>query len=168
MKAEVLVTGCFNVLHSGHCELLEFANRFGRVTVGLNADWYLKEKYGDKAVPLINRAYCLRSNKFVEDVVFFSEPHPGRLIYKLRPRFFVRGPDYSGKELPEMDAIHDVGAKLLLHQVRKKQNASDLVDVLPDSVLQPLAGLSEGVVDLEQPVEPLGDLFTIPFGDSQI
>ena len=61
-QVDVLVTGTFNVMHAGHVELLEFASRFGRVTVGLNADSYLYSKYGeDKTVPLLNRAYVLSS-----------------------------------------------------------------------------------------------------------
>lgn len=161
----VLVSGCFSVLHAGHVELLEFASQFGSVTVGLNSDNYMKKKYGDKFVPLLNRAYCLRSNRFVDKVVVFLEDEPSRLIYKLRPDYYVRGPDYLGKDLPELDAIKDVGAKLVIHHAKKIHNASDLMPSMAASSFEQLPWLSEGVVDLESPVEPLGELFSSTLGD---
>lgn len=117
-KTEVLVTGSFNVLHSGHVRLLEFANTYGEVTVGINNDWYVRQKYGDAAVPLKNRAYMLKSNIYVKDVYVFNEPDPSRLIYKLKPRFFVRGPDYAGVELPESRALEDVGCTLVIYHAQ--------------------------------------------------
>jgi cytidyltransferase-like protein len=131
---EVLVTGTFNVMHAGHVELLEFASRFGSVTVGVNADSYLHGKYGeDKTVPLMNRAYVLSSCKFVDEVVVFTDNDPSALILQLKPRYFVRGPDYTGVELPEQDALDQVGAQLIIHQTDKIHDASSLVESVPQS-----------------------------------
>jgi cytidyltransferase-like protein len=124
--AEVLVTGTFNVMHAGHVELFEFASQYGKVTVGINGDDYMKVKYGDKAIPLMNRAYVLRSCRYVEDVVFFNEQDPSQLILKLRPKYFVRGPDYSGVELAEKDALKAVGTTLVIHQAKKIHNSSQI------------------------------------------
>lgn len=136
----VLVTGCFNIMHAGHVELLEFASRFGAVTVGLNADSYLHGKYGnDKTVPLVNRAYVLNSCKFVDEVVVFTEENPSALILQLQPRFFIRGPDYSGIKLIEQDALDQVGAELIIHQTEKIHDASSLVEAVPESAFTSLA-----------------------------
>lgn len=165
MRAEVLVSGCFNVLHAGHVELLEYASKFGKVTVALNADKYVREKYGDKAVPLVNRAYCLKHNSFVDEVVMFMEANPSRLIYKLRPEFYIRGPDYLGVELPEAEAAHDVGARVLIHHAQKIFNSSSLIHSLEEKNFTELAGVTESSIGLQSPVEPLTDIFTISFGD---
>ena len=141
MICEVLVTGTFNVMHAGHVELLEFASRFGKVIVGINADTYLHGKYGEKqTVPLINRAYVLSSCKFVHEVVVFTEDNPSALIEQLKPRVFVRGPDYAGVKLPEQDALDQVGAELIVHQTEKIHDASSLVESVPRSAFASMAG----------------------------
>ena len=141
MSIEVLVTGTFNVVHAGHCELLEFASRFGRVTVGINADPYMKDKYGDKAIPLNNRAYVLKCNRFVEDVVFFKEEDPSELIRKTKPKYFVRGPDYAGVLLPEQEALDSVGTKVIIHRVDKIHSSSEIVSGAPEFWFEEIPGL---------------------------
>lgn len=131
---EVLVTGTFNVLHAEHIQLLEFASRWGKVTVGVNADPYLQRKYGDRAVPLVNRAYVLRSNRFVDEVVVFPEDDPGKLIRRLRPKYYVRGPDYRGVPLVEQAALDEVRAKLLIRPGGRELSSESLVQEMPKSV----------------------------------
>ena len=137
-STEVLVTGTFNVMHAGHVRLLEFASRYGKVVVGINADSYLKNKYGDHAVPLVDRSYVLSSCKYVTDVVMFREDEPSNLILRLRPKYYIKGPDYSKGELVEMAAIQRAGAKLIIHPADKEYNSSDLVNVLPDTAFDKL------------------------------
>ena len=138
MKTEVLVTGTFNIIHSGHVRLLEFASRYGSVTVGINADPYLKKKYGDKAVTLVDRTYVLESIKHVDKIVVFFEETPCSLIKNLKPSIYIKGPDYKGKELPEQSACEQVGAHIVIHPNEKEYNASDLVEDLPEKVFKKL------------------------------
>lgn len=129
MECEVLVTGTFNLMHAGHVQLLEFASQYGKVTVGVNSDAYLKKKYGDKAIPLQQRAYVLRSCRFVDKVVAFREEDPSALILRAKPKIFVRGPDYAGVELPEQAALDAVGAKLIVHHTTKIASSSQLLGI---------------------------------------
>ena len=143
-RTEVLVTGTFNIVHAGHIQLFEFAKQFGRVTVGINADSYLHEKYGkDKTVPLINRAYVIDSCKFVDEVVVFTEDNPSSHIRQLKPKYFIRGPDYINLELPEQKALNEVGAELICQCAEKIHDASSLVGSLSKSAL---AALSKEIV----------------------
>jgi cytidyltransferase-like protein len=137
--AEVLVSGTFNVMHAGHVQLLEFASHYGKVTVGINGDEYMKLKYGDNAIPLLNRAYVLESCKYVHNVVFFNEPDPSQLILKLRPKYFVRGPDYAGVDLPELDALKAVGTTLIIHNTEKIHSSTKIVPFLERRAFEPLA-----------------------------
>lgn len=132
-KTEVLVTGTFNVLHAGHVRLLEFASRYGLVTVGINSDEYMRKKYGDLAVSLVDRSYVLRNNLFVHKVVAFREDEPSGLVRQLEPIFYVKGPDYLDKKIPEEQAIADVGGKLIIQRIDKEYNSSELIKTLPDS-----------------------------------
>lgn len=126
METQVLVTGCFNVLHAGHVRLLEFASKLGRVTVGINTDPYLVDKYGDLAVPMENRIYCLRSCRYVDEVVVFGEDHPGELILRLKPAYYVKGPDYAEAQLPEQYAIDLARTRLVIHHTQKEHSAGNL------------------------------------------
>lgn len=128
---EVLVTGTFNLVHAQHVQLLEFASRWGRVTVGINADPYVQRKYQDLAIPLVNRSYVLRSNRFVDDVVVFPEDEPSRLIRRLRPKYYVRGPDYRDVDLPEQPALDEVGCKLIIRPGKHEFSSTELAASLP-------------------------------------
>ena len=127
---DVLVSGHFNILHAEHVRLLEFASRFGKVTVGLNADNTNLEKYGELAVPLANRAYVLRNIRFVDEVASFPEKDPSKLIRTLRPRWFVRGPDYRGQELAEQAALDEVRCKLLIRPGGREASARAMAEGL--------------------------------------
>lgn len=130
MFCDVLVTGTFNVLHAGHVELLEFASQFGEVTVGLNGDRYQVAKYGDLAIPLQSRASVLRACRYVANVVHFDEDDPSELVYRLKPNVFVRGPDYAGKDLPELEALQDVGARIIIHHADKLYSGEEVTQIL--------------------------------------
>lgn len=132
-RADVLVSGCFNILHAGHVDLLEFASRYGEVTVGINGEEYMKKKYGEYAMPLLSRSKVLKACRYVNDVVFFNEDEPSELIKRLRPRYFVRGPDYSGIVLTESAALEAVGSTLIIHQDTKIHDGSNIIKGLePD------------------------------------
>jgi bifunctional ADP-heptose synthase (sugar kinase/adenylyltransferase) len=110
--------------------------------VGVNAEPYLASKYGEHAVPLQNRAYVLRSNKFVDKVVVFSEDDPSKLIRKLRPKYFVRGPDYREVDLSEQGALDEVGAQLIIQPTDKIHSSSELVQKLSASAFSQIDLLS--------------------------
>jgi len=111
--------------------LLEFASRYGLVTVGINSDKYLQNKYGELAVPLSDRSYVLRNNVFVHKVVMFREDEPSELIRQLKPLYYIRGPDYLNQVLPEAAALEEVGSTLIIHRAEKEYNASILSSGLP-------------------------------------
>lgn len=127
---DVLCTGTFNVLHAGHVQLIEYASQFGKVTIGINSDRYLYSKYGkDKTIKDEYRKYMLESIKYVDSVVIFNEDNPSALIRKLKPKIYVRGPDYKNKSLIEQAALDEVGSVLIIYPAGKIFNASDLINL---------------------------------------
>jgi len=137
-STDVLVTGTFNVMHAGHVRLLEFAAKYGDVTVGINADPYLRKKYGENAVPLVDRSYVLSSCKYVTNVVMFREDEPSKLILALKPKYYIKGPDYNKDELPELGALNIVRSKIIIHPADKEYNSSELIETLPESAFDKL------------------------------
>ena len=71
--------------------------------------------------------------RFVDKVVVFSESNPSKLIRKLKPRYYVKGPDYRGVELPEASACHEVDTLVVIQPTEKIQNSSELLHKLSAS-----------------------------------
>ena len=68
MKKKVFVSGCYDMLHSGHVAFFEEAARYGDLYVGVGSDRTLMELKARKAVnPEQERLYMVRSLKAVKD-----------------------------------------------------------------------------------------------------
>jgi|SRR3990167_339807 len=123
----VLTTGVFHILHPGHIELLEYCSSLGSVWVGINTDQYIINKSGEVIIPLVDRIYLLKSIRFVEHVVAFSEENASTLIAKIRPHIFVKGPDYKDKHIPEEDVCRLIGTKYIVAPQLKRYSSSELL-----------------------------------------
>lgn len=128
MDKIILTTGTFNLCHAGHVRLFEFCSKLGKVHVGINADPYLWKKYGkDKTIPLIDRVYVLKSCKYVDEVIVFTEDEPSKLISKIKPDLYVKGPDYAGKKIPEEKILKKLDIGLVIQPTNKEYNSSELI-----------------------------------------
>jgi D-beta-D-heptose 7-phosphate kinase/D-beta-D-heptose 1-phosphate adenosyltransferase len=98
MIKKIWVNGSFDILHIGHIRLLEYANLFGNVRVGIDTDERIKEKKG-KDRPyntLEDRVEFLYSLKYVNSVVTFG--NDDELINNIKeysPDIMVIGNDYN-------------------------------------------------------------------------
>ncbi|MDA9991878.1 adenylyltransferase/cytidyltransferase family protein [Candidatus Marinimicrobia bacterium] len=98
----VFTNGCFDLLHSGHLDLLRRASEFGdKLIVGLNSDVSVKKLKG-RSRPIENES--VRSNNlldkgFVDDVIIFNEITPKKLIEQIIPNVLVKGGDYKKEEI---------------------------------------------------------------------
>tara|TARA_R100000808_G_C2140103_1_gene147944 strand:- start:1472 stop:1864 length:393 start_codon:yes stop_codon:yes gene_type:complete len=93
----IFTNGCFDIIHRGHLELLEYCASLGYVIVGLNSDDSVRTLKGD-ARPINNqkdRKYLLHSLKYVDKVIIFNEETPYRLIKEIKPDIIVKGGDYT-------------------------------------------------------------------------
>lgn len=129
MQKKILTTGTFNLCHAGHIRLFEFCSQFGKLTVGINADPYLWEKYGkEKTIPLVDRVYVLKACKYIEQVVVFTEKEPTKLISKIKPDLYVKGPDYLNKDIPEKVILETLNIPLAIQPATKEYNSSELIE----------------------------------------
>ena len=98
----VFTNGCFDLLHSGHLDLLRRASEFGdKLIVGLNSDVSVKKLKG-RSRPIENesvRSNNLLDKSFVDDVIIFSEITPKKLIEQIMPNVLVKGGDYKKEEI---------------------------------------------------------------------
>ena len=107
---KVWVNGCFDILHRGHMELLQFCASHGKVIVGLNSDESVKRLKGEDR-PIFSqqdRKYMLQSCKYVHKVMIFEEDTPLNLIKKIKPNIIVKGGDYKPEEVVGKDICSTV------------------------------------------------------------
>jgi D-beta-D-heptose 7-phosphate kinase/D-beta-D-heptose 1-phosphate adenosyltransferase len=99
---KVWVNGTFDVLHIGHIKLLEFANQFGEVRVGIDTDERVKQLKGELR-PINNikdRIDFMNSIKYVHSSVYFStEEELCDRIKEWKAEIIIIGDDYKDKKV---------------------------------------------------------------------
>ena len=105
IKQKIFTNGCFDILHVGHVELLNYCATLGEVVVGLNSDLSVSRLKG-KGRPInteLDRKQILLSLRSVSEVFIFEEDTPLELIKHLKPDVIVKGGDYSANEVVGSD-----------------------------------------------------------------
>ncbi|MGM9742419.1 MAG: adenylyltransferase/cytidyltransferase family protein [Candidatus Cryptobacteroides sp.] len=65
---KVFVSGCYDLLHSGHVEFFKQASRFGDVYVGIGSDaTYIEYKHRKPMFPQEERLFMVKSIRYVKD-----------------------------------------------------------------------------------------------------
>ena len=98
----IWVNGCFDVLHVGHIQLLEYAKTLGYVLVGLDSDERVKQLKGDDRPinSLEHRIKMLKSLEFVDDVITFdTDTELNDILYVYQPDVIVIGDEYRTKKI---------------------------------------------------------------------
>lgn len=101
----VFTNGCFDILHRGHVELLQYCKSIGYVVVGLNSDESIRRLKGSSR-PINNqndRRDVLLSLRCVDAVIIFDEDTPYQLIQRLSPDVIVKGGDYRPEDVVGRD-----------------------------------------------------------------
>jgi D-beta-D-heptose 7-phosphate kinase/D-beta-D-heptose 1-phosphate adenosyltransferase len=98
----VFTNGVFDILHTGHFELLAEAKALGgKLIVGINSDASVKRLKGeDRPInDAVKRVRQLEILPWVDRVVLFSDDTPYELIKKLKPHVIVKGGDYTVEQV---------------------------------------------------------------------
>ena len=109
MSKVVFTSGLFSALHAGHCKLFEFASGYGEVVALLSRG----ESYGDSIPSIMDRAYCLKSNKYVSKVILYHEDDPRLLIEKYYPDYYIVPPHGTFLSHPELVACDKIGTEII-------------------------------------------------------
>ena len=101
MIKKVFVNGTFDILHSGHLHLLNYAKSLGDyLIVGIDSDERIREKKGPSR-PVNNikeRSLMLSSIKPVDEVLHFStDEELENMVKSIKPDIMVVGSDWKGK-----------------------------------------------------------------------
>lgn len=112
----VLCTGCFDVLHVGHIDLLQRASSFGNVIVGINSDAAVRQLKGPTR-PINNqldRMRILMAIRYVRGVFVINSNTVDGAIRDRKPDVWVKGGDWTLSTLNplEVEAAREVGARI--------------------------------------------------------
>ena len=112
----IFTNGVFDLLTAAHVRFLEAAKGLGDcLIVGLNTDKSIRHIKGDlrPIVPYKQRETVLRALRSVDSVIPLYENEPSALIRHLRPDIVTKAKGYSRENMPEWEAIEEVGAKVI-------------------------------------------------------
>ncbi len=127
----VFTNGVFDILHAGHIEFLRRAKELGDVlVVGVNSDRSTRLLKG-KGRPINSerdRLALLAALEPVDYALLFDEETPSALIRRLRPDVHVKGGDYAGEDLPEAEAVREVGGTIQILPLIDGLSTSGVID----------------------------------------
>ena len=130
-KTIVFTNGCFDVIHRGHIEYLEFCKSQGDlVVVGVNSDSSVKIIKGH-ARPINNqhdRAIVLAALEMVDYITLFDEPDPLNLIKKVKPDVLVKGEDWAEKGVVGREFVESLGGKVVLAPLVEGKSSTETIE----------------------------------------
>jgi D-beta-D-heptose 7-phosphate kinase/D-beta-D-heptose 1-phosphate adenosyltransferase len=122
-KKIIFTNGCFDILHSAHIKLLQYAKKQGDVlVVGLNSDDSIKRLKGPTR-PVNNideRSTILSLFEFIDYIIIFDDDTPLNIIKTLLPNVIVKGSDYSKQNIIGIEYVEDV---LLFDYIKNKSTS---------------------------------------------
>ncbi len=125
----VFTNGCFDLLHCGHVDYLQFARAQGdALVIGLNSDISVTAIKGpDRPIlPDSERALLLAALECVDYVVLFDEEEPTALISELLPTVLVKGEDWAhyvaGREVVEAN-----GGRVVLAPLTEGRSTTNII-----------------------------------------
>jgi len=127
----VFTNGIFDLLHAGHVEFLRRARQLGDLlVVGVNSNRTTRLLKGVNR-PLNderNRLALVRALEPVSHALLFDDEEPSAIIRALQPDIHVKGGDYAGIELPEADAVAEVGGRIVILPLAGASDARQLIE----------------------------------------
>ncbi|MHC4574970.1 MAG: D-glycero-beta-D-manno-heptose 1-phosphate adenylyltransferase [Planctomycetota bacterium] len=127
----VFTNGCFDVVHRGHIDFLEFCKSQGDVLiVGLNSDRSVKTIKGPHR-PINNqhdRAAVLAALETVDYITVFDEPDPLNLIKRIRPDVLVKGHDWATKGVVGREFVESCGGKVVLAPLVEGKSSTSIIE----------------------------------------
>ena len=138
-KKVVFTSGCFDILHAGHVAYLEEAKRKGDVLVVLlNSDDSVKMLKGDTR-PIVSqeeRAFVIAALESVDYVCVFGDQTPCGIIERIKPDIVVKGGDYKGKIIPEMESVKKYGGKVCYVNIVDDCSSTNIIERIKRMVKQ--------------------------------
>jgi D-beta-D-heptose 7-phosphate kinase / D-beta-D-heptose 1-phosphate adenosyltransferase len=129
-KSIAFTNGCFDLIHAGHLQLLNFARAQGdKLEVGLNSDRSVRMLKGeDRPIhPSSERARILAALEPVDYVVIFDDPRAEKIVRVVRPDVLIKGEDYRGKVVDGQKFVESYGGSVALAPLLQGKSTSGTI-----------------------------------------
>ena len=130
----VFTNGVFDLVHSGHVELLNFAKLLGdKLIVGLNSDSSTQSLKGDKR-PINkeeDRKSIVQSLRAVDEVIVFDSTNTTDLIKSLKPNIVVKGGEWTAEEVRKRDEIpNDI--EVYVYPFKEGYSSTNIINMIKE------------------------------------
>lgn len=121
----ILISGRFNILHSGHLRLFAYAKGLaGKLIVAVFADKLIKKK---SFVNQEDRLEALNLCSIVDEVVLVDQSLDSTLN-KYKPSIVLKGKDHEHKYNEELPVIEGYGGRLIFSSGERLYSSIDLIN----------------------------------------
>jgi rfaE bifunctional protein nucleotidyltransferase chain/domain len=129
-KKIVFTNGCFDILHSGHVDLLRRARVLGDVlVVAINSDASVVRMKGPNRpiMPQDERAELLDAMEMVDFVCTFDEDTPRETILEIHPDVLVKGADWAANIVGQAE-VEGWGGEVVALPLVEGRSTSGIID----------------------------------------
>lgn len=129
-KTIVFTNGCFDILHPGHIRLFKFARSKGDIlVVGINTDISVQKNKGKgrPIFPLKERIEILSSISYINYIVPFASLTPLSLIKAIKPKYIVKGGDYTPEQVVGKKEVEKCGGEVLIFPYVGNYSTSEII-----------------------------------------
>ena len=131
----VFTNGVFDLVHSGHVELLNFAKMLGnKLVVGINSDSSTRLLKGEKR-PINkeeDRKNIVQSLRAVDEVIIFDSINTTELINNLNPDIIVKGGEWTVEEVRERDKIPD-NIEVYVYPFKEGYSSTNIINMIKET-----------------------------------
>ncbi len=130
-KIVVFTNGCFDILHPAHIRLFKFAKSKGDIlVVGINTDKSVQRNKGEgrPIFPLKERVEILSSISYIDYIVPFGSLTPLSLIKAVKPKFIVKGGDYSVELVVGNREVGRWGGRVLIFPYIENYSTTEIIE----------------------------------------
>jgi len=129
----VFTNGVFDLLHTGHIDLLTAARALGdSLIVGINTDDSVRRLKGPGR-PVrseAERAYVLAALECVDAVTAFDEDTPLELVLAIRPDVLVKGGDYAPDTIVGRTEVESWGGRVHVVPLTAGHSTTRIIEAL--------------------------------------
>jgi D-glycero-D-manno-heptose 1,7-bisphosphate phosphatase len=150
--------GAFDLLHAGHVDYLARSRgQCDALLVAVNSDWSIRQ-YKDPHRPIcseLERMSVVAALESVDAVTILNDLRPLAQIQRWKPDFYIKGGDYSTRQLRSAEAVMAYGGEVLTIPVSHQVSTSQIVErILAAERLAPPSPLNDapakGIVFLDR------------------
>jgi rfaE bifunctional protein nucleotidyltransferase chain/domain len=150
--------GAFDLLHAGHVDYLARSRGLcDALLVAVNSDWSIRQ-YKNPHRPICSeseRMSVVAALESVDAVTILNDVRPLAQIQRWKPDFYIKGGDYSARQLRSAEAVTAYGGQVATIPVAHHVNTSRIIErimaVERTAPPSPVAGAEpEGIVFLDR------------------